>query len=100
MARSKSKNKGSTSTGFNRTLQLVLHITAVIQFNYGVVYFYNLELPPSIFHPFAGKFKFLTFLCAVSEYAATAALSVIDKIWWSLSHPIRSSILLARSFKV
>ncbi|XP_030242231.1 androgen-induced gene 1 protein isoform X3 [Drosophila navojoa] len=67
MARSKPKNKGSTSPGFNRAVQLLLHTTAVIQFNYGVYYFYNLEMPRSVFHPYAGKFKFLTFICAIIQ---------------------------------
>ncbi|XP_032591868.1 androgen-induced gene 1 protein isoform X3 [Drosophila grimshawi] len=67
MAISKSKSKGSTSAGFNRAVQLMLHLTAVIQFNYGVYFFHNLDMPRSVFHPFAGKFKFLTFICALIQ---------------------------------
>ncbi|KRF98392.1 uncharacterized protein Dwil_GK14825, isoform C [Drosophila willistoni] len=66
-SRSKSKTKGSTPPGFSRAVQILLHLTAVIQFNYGVYYFNNVQLPTSTSHPFAGKFKFLTFLCAIIQ---------------------------------
>ncbi|XP_068150643.1 androgen-induced gene 1 protein isoform X2 [Drosophila tropicalis] len=66
-SRSKSKSKGSTPPGFSRAVQILLHLTAVIQFNYGVYYFHNLQMPTSTSHPFAGKFKFLTFLCAIIQ---------------------------------
>jgi len=63
--KTKSKSKGSTSPGFNKAVQLLLHLTAVLQFNYGVYIFYTLDMPNTV--PFAGKFKFLTFICAVSR---------------------------------
>lgn len=63
--KTKSKTKGTTSPGFNKAVQLLLHFTAVLQFNYGIYYFYPLEMPNTV--PFAGKWKFLTFICAVSR---------------------------------
>ncbi|XP_030383643.1 androgen-induced gene 1 protein isoform X3 [Scaptodrosophila lebanonensis] len=68
MAKTKSKAKGSTSVGFNQAVKLLLHITAVVQFCYGVYFFHErVQMPASIMHPFAGKFKFLTFLCAIIQ---------------------------------
>ncbi|XP_020800763.1 androgen-induced gene 1 protein isoform X2 [Drosophila serrata] len=63
--KTKSKSKGSTSPGFNKAVQLLLHLTAVLQFNYGVYIFHTLDMPNTV--PFAGKFKFLTFLCAIIQ---------------------------------
>lgn len=63
--KSKSTSKGSTSPGFNKAVQLLLHFTAVLQFNYGVYIFHTLDMPNTV--PFGGKFKFLTFICAVSR---------------------------------
>lgn len=55
-------------------LRTLLHLTAAVQFTYGIYYDYAfVEFPKSsesnpklIYHPFGGKFKYLTFLDAVS----------------------------------
>lgn len=55
-------------------LRTLLHLTAAVQFTYGIYYDYKyVEFPTQtnpnsklIYHPFGGKFKYLTFLDAVS----------------------------------
>ncbi|XP_017152889.1 androgen-induced gene 1 protein isoform X1 [Drosophila miranda] len=63
--KTKSKSKGATSPGFNKAVQLLLHVTAVLQFCYGVYIFHTIQMPNTV--PFAGKFKFLTFICAIIQ---------------------------------
>lgn len=54
-------------------LRTLLHFTAAVQFTYGIYYDYKfVEFPAQtdpnsklIYHPFGGKFKYLTFLNAV-----------------------------------
>ncbi|XP_026843355.1 androgen-induced gene 1 protein isoform X3 [Drosophila persimilis] len=63
--KTKSNSKGATSPGFNKAVQLLLHFTAVLQFCYGVYTFHTTQMPNTV--PFAGKFKFLTFICALIQ---------------------------------
>lgn len=61
-------------------LRTLLHLTAAVQFTYGIYYDYKyVEFPTPtepdsklIHHPFGGKFKYLTFLDAVSTKAQFA----------------------------
>ncbi|XP_023175342.2 androgen-induced gene 1 protein isoform X1 [Drosophila hydei] len=56
-------------------LRTLLHLTAAVQFTYGIYYDYKyVEFPTQtnpnsklIYHPFGGKFKYLTFLDAIIQ---------------------------------
>jgi len=57
--------------GVYGALRTLLHLTAAVQFCYGIYYDYSyVEFPTTepemrIHHPWGGKFKYLTFLDAV-----------------------------------
>lgn len=61
----------SVYQGVFGALRTLMHLTAAVQFSYGIYYDYRyVEFPTSepemrIHHPWGGKFKYLTFLDAV-----------------------------------
>lgn len=67
------KNKSTTvhaadalNLGVYKALRILVHLTAAVQFAYGIYYDLNyVEFPEAMRHPFGGKFKYLTFLDAV-----------------------------------
>lgn len=62
------KSKKSTSFPGLKHLRVVLHLTAAIVLSFGVYTEYNLEVPIGLkTKPFGGKFKYLTFICAVRK---------------------------------
>lgn len=64
MATLKSK-KGKSSPDL-KYLRVVLHLTASIVLSFGIYTDYNTETPVGMkTNPFGGKFKYLTFICAV-----------------------------------
>lgn len=66
MATYKSK-KGKTRPDL-KYLRVVLHLTAAIVLSYGIFTDYNIAAPVGMkTNPFGGKFKYLTFICAVRK---------------------------------
>ncbi|XP_018796480.1 PREDICTED: androgen-induced gene 1 protein isoform X1 [Bactrocera latifrons] len=69
------KNKSATvhaadalNLGVYKALRILVHLTAAVQFAYGIYYDWNyVEFPEPMRHPFGGKFKYLTFLDAIIQ---------------------------------
>ncbi|XP_030383641.1 androgen-induced gene 1 protein isoform X1 [Scaptodrosophila lebanonensis] len=60
--------------GIYGSLRTLMHLVAAVQFSYGIFYDYNYVHFPAtssndavIYHPFGGKFKYLTFLDAIIQ---------------------------------
>lgn len=61
-------SSSSSNTGLMKVLRLIVHLTGMFMFSYGIFYFnYVLKFPkrPDVTNDFAGKMKYLTTINAV-----------------------------------
>lgn len=68
MVKKSGSGGGKSSLGLLSVLRVIVHLTGVCMFSYGIYYNFVLKFPkrPGVTNDFAGKMKYLTTINAVS----------------------------------